>query len=161
MTTHPGMADAERLEAMADELAAQLSALPEASFTRRAADGAWTAAEVVAHMTEMLPYWTLAAASVAADPGRPIGRELDDPDRVGAVAAANTIPRAEALAHLRQAAHEAAASIRAHDERAWSAQGKHYTRGPLTVADTIRTLVMEHAGIHCRQALEATGVHAD
>jgi len=153
----PGMTDAERLEATVGELAAELTALPEASFTHRAAPGEWTAAEVVGHMTEMMPYWARAAAAVAAAPGQSFGRELDDPDRVGAVASANDVHRGEALARLRHAAHEAAASIRAHDDAAWTQTGEHHSRGTMTVGAVIHLLVVEHAGEHVQQALDAAG----
>src|SRR5688500_5268508 len=96
-----GMTEAERLEAMVDELAERLTQLPESAFTQLAGPDDWTAAEVVGHMTEMMPYWATAAAAVAAEPGQSFGRALDDPDRVGAVAAANDVPRGEALARLR------------------------------------------------------------
>src|SRR6187431_565858 len=109
----PGMADAERLEATVDELAARLTALPEPSFTRRTGVDDWTAAEVVGHMAELLPYWAGVASAVAAEPGRPLGRALDDPDRMGAVTAANAIPRGESLARLRHATHEASQVIHA------------------------------------------------
>jgi hypothetical protein len=154
---HPGVNCAERLEAMVDELATRLSAVPEGSFVRRSGPDDWTAAEVVGHMTEMMPYWAGVAAAVAAEPGRSFGRPLDDPDRIGAVRAANDVHRAEALARLRHAARQTAESIRSHDTAAWQTRGLHPTRGPMTVGDVFESLVVEHAAGHCRQALDAAG----
>lgn len=154
---HPGMTDAERLEALVDDLAQRLNALPEESFTRRPAPEEWTAAEVIGHMAEMMPYWTRVTEAVVREPGRPLGRELDDPDRVGAVTAANDLPRAEALARMRHAAHEAATSIRSHDDAAWRTAGTHHSRGAMTVNEVITSLVVEHAEGHARQALAAAG----
>jgi hypothetical protein len=108
-------------------------------------------------MTEMMPYWGHAFAAVAAEPGRPVGRELDDPDRVGAVASANGVPRAEALTRLRHAAHEAATAISRIDEQGWQASGIHPVRGPISVGEGVRTLIIEHAEGHVRQALAAAG----
>ena len=156
--TRTNMTEAERLEAIVDDLATQLSALPEASFTHRSGAEEWTAAEVVGHMAEMMPYWARAAAAVAAEPGRSFGRQLDDPDRVGAVASANEVPRAEALARLRHAAHQAAASIRTHDGAALQAVGIHPRHGEMTAAHVIQELLIEHAEAHVRQALAAAGV---
>jgi uncharacterized damage-inducible protein DinB len=155
--TYPGMIDAERLEALVDELAERLTQLPEAAFTRRSAPDEWTAAEVVAHMTEMMPYWARALSAVAADPSRRVGRALDDPDRVGAVAGANQVPRAEALTRLRHAAHETAAAISRFDEDTWRAERLHDTRGPMGIGEAVRALVIEHAEGHVRQALTAAG----
>ncbi len=154
---NPGVMGAERLEAMIDDLATRLAALPDASFVRRAGPGDWTAAEVIGHMTEMMPYWAHVAAAVAAEPGRAFGRELDDPDRLGAVRAANDLPRAEALARLRHAAHEAVTLMRTHDTAAWQTAGAHPTRGSMTVGNVINSLIVEHAEGHCQQALDAAG----
>jgi len=157
MATFPGMVDAERLEAIVDELAERLTQLPEAAFTRRPAPEEWSAAEIVAHMAEMMPYWARAAAAVAAEPGRAIGRELDDPDRVGALAGANDVPRAEALARLRHAAHEAASTLGGLDEAAWRATGRHHARGEMSIAEGVQSLIVEHAEAHVQQALAAAG----
>ena len=155
---HPGAVVAERIEALVDELATRLAGAPEEAFTRRRAAEEWTAAEVVGHLTEMFPYWARAAARIAAQPGSSFGRELDDPDRVGAVATANTVPRAAALAHLRHAAHESATMISALDAQGWDARGMHATRGEMPVHMLIMSLVVEHAEGHARQALAASGV---
>jgi uncharacterized damage-inducible protein DinB len=155
--TRPAMAAAERLEAMVDDLAARLTALPEETFTHRPSAEEWTAAEVVGHMTEMMPYWASAATAVAAEPGRPFGRALDDPDRVGAVRAANDLSRAEALARLRHAAHEAANAIRPLDGVGWEARGMHHARGAMTAGQVLEELLVGHAAAHVRQALTAAG----
>jgi hypothetical protein len=151
------MADAERLEAMVDDLAQRLNTLPESSFTRRASSEDWTAAEVIGHMSEMMLYWTRAAATVAREPGHAVGRALDDPERTGAVAGANAVPRAEALARVRHAAHEAATSIRSLDESAWNAEGLHHGRVTITAGEVITSLLVEHAEGHVQQALVAAG----
>jgi uncharacterized damage-inducible protein DinB len=155
--TLPGMTDAEKLEAMVDELATRLTALPEDSFTRRQSPDEWTAAEVVAHMAEMMPYWARVAAAIAREPGSSFGRELDDPDRVGAVTSSNQIPRSESLARLRHAAHEAATAIRGLDASAWEISGKHQTRGEMSIARLIDELLMAHVAAHVQQALTAAG----
>ena len=159
--TRPGAVDAERLEAMVDDLATRLAELPESALTHRAGPEDWTAAEVIGHMTEMMPYWARVAAAVAAEPGRTFGREPDDPDRVGAVRAVNGVPRAELLARLRSAAHEAANAIKLHDADAWAAEGVHPRYGRMTVGALIDALLVEHAAGHVRQALEAAGVPPD
>jgi hypothetical protein len=151
------MTDAEQLEATVDELAARLTALAEPSFTQRAEPEEWTAAEVVGHMTELMTYWARVAAAVAAEPGRSFGRSLDDPDRVGAVASANDVPRGESLARLRHATHEASQAIRAFDAEQWDTAGIHPTNGSMTVGEIVRQLLVEHAIAHAHQALVAAG----
>lgn len=153
----PGMTDAERLEATVDELAARLTALSEPSFTQRAGADDWTAAEVVGHMTEIVQYWARVATAVAAEPGRSFGRALDDPDRLGAVTAANAIPRGESLTRLRHATHEASQAIRAFDAAQWETAGIHPTNGSMTVGEIVRQLLVEHAIAHTHQALVAAG----
>ena len=153
----PGVLAAEQIEAMMDDLAVQLAAAPEEHFTRRATPEDWTAAEVIGHLVEMLPYWARVARDVAATPGSPIGRALDDPDRTGAIAGANTLPRAEALARLRAAAHEAATVLRPLNAADWDVTGMHHVRGVLAVGDLVESLLTRHAEEHVRQALQAAG----
>lgn len=155
--TRPGMAHAERLEAMVDELAARLTALPEDAYTRRASEEEWTAAEVVGHVIEVMSYWPGMAAAIAAEPGLSFGRDLDDPDRIGAVRSANDVPRTEALTRLRHATHEAANSIRGFDTEQWETSGMHRTRGPSTVGQVVDELLIEHVAAHVHQALDAAG----
>lgn len=152
---NPGAELAEQLEAQIDELIVELTALPEAAFTQRSGADEWTAAEVVGHLSEMMPYWSEVAVQVAAAPGTGLGRELDDPDRVGPVAAANEIPRGEALSRLRAAAHTAAERLRSLADRDWQATGVHRTTGPMTVEAMVRGLLVEHAAGHVQQALDA------
>lgn len=153
----PGPMYAEHVRAAADELIARLVQRDEATFTHRPGPDEWSAAEVVGHMREMLPYWAGVAAAVAAAPGTRFGRALDDPARLAAVANANAIPRADALHGLRDAAHQSAMTIAALDDDAWAREGVHPQRGPQSVEIIIRTLVVEHAEMHLRQALDAAG----
>lgn len=154
---NPGVELAEQLEAQIDELIVELTALPEAAFTRRREPDEWSAAEVVGHLTEMMPYWAGVAVQVADAPGTELGRALDDPDRVGPVAAANEIARGEALGRLRAAAHAAAEALRSLDDQGWQATGAHRTAGPMTVEAMVRSLLVEHAAGHVQQALDAAG----
>ena len=155
----PGIGEAERLTAMVDDLAVRLAALPEASFTQRSGAEEWTAAEVVGHMTELMPYWAHRAVAIARQPGASWGRSLDDPDRVGAVRTANDLPRAEALARLRNAAHEAATVLASLNENDWQTTGMHTERGATTIAELVKQGLVEHAASHVRQALTAAGAH--
>lgn len=153
----PGLLDAERLLATVDDLITGLTALDEATFSRRPAADAWTAAEVVGHVTEMMPYWARAGRAIAASPGASFGRAEDDPDRVGAVRAANDRARAEALTRLRAAAHEAADIIATFDTAGWNAVGTNPGRGSRSVQWVITNLLVDHAVGHARQALQAAG----
>src|SRR5262249_30991475 len=141
----PGVLIAERLEATVDELATELAALPEESFTRRAALGGWTAAEVVGHLTEMMPYWARVAAEVGKQPRRPLGRRMAAPARLGAVPTANVVPRAEPLAPRRPAVKEAAPAIKANEGAFWSGVGVHPTFGELPGGGFIPSRPVEHA----------------
>lgn len=156
--TGAGALDGARLMAQVDELAAELAALPEESFTRRARPEDWTAAEVTGHLTEMMPYWAGVVTAVAARPGSAFGRAEDDPDRLGAVRAANAISRGEALTRLRQAAHTAALAFSAQSDADRDATGVHPQHGAMTVAAVIEMTVLSHLESHTRQALEAAGV---
>ena len=153
----PAAAAGQRMITIGDDLVSRLAALPEATFTQRRRTDDWTAAEVVGHMTEIMAYWTRVAAAIADEPGRTFGRDLDDPDRLGAVRSANDRPRAEALGRLRDATRAAALALAALGPRAWQTEGVHVSRGPMTVGAVIETFLVQHAAGHSHQALAAAG----
>jgi uncharacterized damage-inducible protein DinB len=124
----------------------------EEAYARPAAD-AWSAAEILAHLVEMLPYWAEQARAVAArsQDGEPFGRTHDDPERIAAV-----------RQHARDDLRELAAGVRASLERAtvvlcaipahgWQRTGRHARRGEMSVAQIIEQFLVEHAEEHAQQ----------
>jgi hypothetical protein len=77
----------ERLQTAVVSILAEADRLrPEDAYTSPGAD-TWSAAEILAHLVEILPYWAEQARTVAArsEDGAPFCRTYDDPDRLAAV----------------------------------------------------------------------------
>src|SRR4051794_16888686 len=114
MAEHPGEARTRRLEAAARPLIQRAEGLGEEQLYRAPAEGEWAPMQILAHVAEMLPYWSRQAREVASrvKDDEPFGRTHADPDRIAAVEnhardrLADVLPRlhaglAEALTTLR------------------------------------------------------------
>jgi hypothetical protein len=117
----------------------------------------WGPREVLAHVNEMLPYWTAQLEGVlAGDPGSPVpfGRIATDPDRLGRIDA----DRRQTAGWLLDAidaglvtAGSFAGGLSAADlERT----GLHPTRGELTIGDSIDRFLVTHLEEHFVQLRE-------
>jgi hypothetical protein len=159
MTAHHDIAErqVERMEAQVDELVRVIAAASAEAWTRRHGDDQWTAAEVCGHVAEMMPFWAAQAREIAAAPGKRIGREEDDPRRVGGVRQGATLDRHQTVEHLRAAAAEAAATLRTLPDSAWSAEALSESRGRLTVEAMIDALLIQHLEEHVRQVERGVG----
>jgi hypothetical protein len=158
MTVHHDIAERqiERIEAQVDELVRVIAAASDEAWTRHQ-EGQWTAAEVCGHVAEMVPFWAAQAREIAADPGRRIGREEDDPRRVGGVRQGAALDRHQTVEHLRAAAAEAAAIIRALPDSAWTAEAVSESLGQTTVERMIDALLIKHLEDHVQQVERSMG----
>ena len=114
----------------------------------------WGPREVLAHVNEMLPYWTAQLEGVlAGDPGTPapFGRVATDPDRLGRIEADRRQTAGWLLdaidAGLVTAGGFAAGLSAADLERT----GLHPTRGELTIGASIDRFLVTHLEEHVVQ----------
>ena len=143
---------------IAEEARARLEGVLEVVW-RTPYEGEWSPASICGHIAEMLPYWPERARQ-ALESGAPLGRALDDPERLGGPARFLDRTPAEAMAALAEAACQAAATIRALPLDAWRATLPHRERGAITVADVVEGLAVAHGREHLDQlarALRAAG----
>ncbi len=117
----------------------------------------WGPREVLAHVNEMLGYWTAQLESVlAGDPGTavPFGRVASDPDRIARIAADRELPSGDLLdridAGLVTATGFAGGLSAADLER----RGLHPTRGELTVGASLERFLVTHVEEHVVQLRE-------
>jgi hypothetical protein len=150
-----GEREARRLEAAIQRLLSEASSWREEDLYARASEGDWTAMEVMAHTTEMQPYWARQIQRVLAQPGGPFGRTHDDTERTGFVEAHAKDRLADALVGLQQARDEAAAVLRSLSDHDWSQVGIHSRRGEMSVADIAESFLVGHAEEHVEQAIRA------
>ena len=114
----------------------------------------WGPREVLAHVAEMLPYWLgeierIVDAGGTDTPG--FGRLEDDTIRVAIIGRDRTFPGRELLGRIDVEARRVAARFRALDGAESGFQGRHVTRGDLSVADIAERLVVGHVEGHVGQ----------
>jgi uncharacterized damage-inducible protein DinB len=143
------LADADRLR-------------PEETYRRPGAD-AWSAAEILAHLVEMLTYWAEQAQAIAArsQDGEPFGRTQDDPLRIAAVREhARDDPR-ELAAGVRASLDRATALLRSIPDPGWQRTGHHARRGEITVRQIVQQFLIEHTEEHAQQLTAALATPHD
>jgi uncharacterized damage-inducible protein DinB len=144
---------ARRLESV-NTAVGELLRRPEVAQRLRTAGGEeWSALQIVAHMTEMIPYWMHDARILAASTGEPphFGRNLDAPERLDPVARGATSDPDELLRRLDAAIQAAAGDIRAMSPAERARTGIHNRRGAMTAAEVIEQLIVQHAEEHVGQ----------
>jgi hypothetical protein len=132
-------------------MAAEFGVEPEAS---------WGPPEVLAHVSEMLPYWLGEIERVVASPtavpgGVPFGRVSSDSVRIAIVGRDRTLPIRELLARISTDTRRTAARLRdlgavGADDRT----GKHPTIGEMTLPDIGERFMATHAEEHVLQLRE-------
>jgi len=126
----------------------------------------WGPREVLAHVNEMLPYWTgqlegvvsadAAAAKRAASPAAPpaFGRIATDPNRLDRIATDRPRPTGELLDGIDGGLRRASAFVDRLSAADLDRVGRHPTRGDLRVADSIERFVVSHLEEHVAQLRE-------
>jgi uncharacterized damage-inducible protein DinB len=82
-----------RLQAIADEILAEVERLPPAMITWIPGEGVWTIMDNLCHIREFVPFWTGETVRIVRRPGEQWGRDHTDTARLAAVTgtAANTL----------------------------------------------------------------------
>ncbi len=129
-----------------------------ARLRQSAGEGDWSAMETLGHTVEMIPYWMHHCGTIirAGEPPN-FGRTLESPERLEAVARAALADPDEMARLLADAVRDAARRIRAMTVGERGKTGNHNRRGPMTVADVIQILIVEHAEDHLAQVRAAVG----
>jgi hypothetical protein len=137
-------------------LADQFGTEPEAS---------WGPPELLAHVSEMLPYWLgeierILEAAPSADPV-PFGRVSDDPVRLAIIGRDRRVPLRELLARVSADGRRVAARLREIDRGETAGRvGLHPRLGEMRLPDIAERFLAAHAEGHVvqlRDILEAAG----
>jgi hypothetical protein len=114
----------------------------------------WGPREVLAHVNEMLPYWTRQLEGVLAG-GRnsapPFGRIAADPDRLRRIAEDRRRPAGELLDGIDAGLVTALGFLTELGDADLERVGLHPTRGELTVRDSLERFVVGHLEDHVNQ----------
>ena len=141
----------QRVERSVNQLLVEIERLPANVLYRPPSEGEWPVMSTLAHLAELLPYWAHQASGIAARPGEPFGRTLDDPDRVGAVSEHGQDSLDTAVGRVRASLEECIRVLRALPAEAWSRSGQHAIRGPMTIEQLVDAFLVNHAEEHAVQ----------
>jgi hypothetical protein len=126
--------------------------LSEAWGTEPEAD--WGPREVLAHVDEMLPYWTDQLERVVAEAEAgpvPFGRIATDPSRLSRIDANRQRPSGDLLDEIDTGIRETADFIDGLRDGASDRIGLHPSRGELTVRESIDRFIVAHLEDHVAQ----------
>ena len=158
ITENPSETQAERLERVCAEVA-ELLREPKVASRLRASPGEneWSAMQTLGHMTEMIPYWLNHCRVLIAATGEPptFGRTPGSPERLAGVAHGATAPSDVLLDQLQDEVRAAAGTIRKLSMAERGKRGMHPGRGEMTVADVIKSFIVDHAEEHLAQVQSA------
>lgn len=114
----------------------------------------WGPPELLAHVNEMLPYWTDQLETVLAGNGSeavPFGRVATDPGRLGRIGSDRRRPIGELLGGIEAGVERAGAFAAGLSAADAERRGLHSTRGELSVGAAIERFLAGHLEEHVAQ----------
>jgi hypothetical protein len=144
----------QRLDAVRDELAGRADTLAGLLTSADPEAGErWTGEQVLAHIDELLGYWSDEARRVLQGPDGAVefGRGKKDPGRLRAVELGRARDGEPLLAELLQNLAGTRAWIGGLVEEDLVVVGVHFRRGRMTVGEIVETYVVAHVEEHLEQ----------
>lgn len=145
------------VEQAAEAYAAFIARQSETAFHRRPAPDEWTAAELTGHVAEFPSTFAEQVRRLANNPSAPIGRSLEDPGRLSAVARLAGAGPAAAAGEVRTGLQQALATLGSIPAAGWEVRGQHPRFGSVSVAELVERLILSHLRDHLEQARAACG----
>jgi uncharacterized damage-inducible protein DinB len=144
---------ASRLERVVGSVVENVKDLSSEALHREPAPGEWSVMMTLGHVSEVLPYWSRQARRIALSDrdDEPIGRALDDPDRVGAVERHANSRIEDILSLLHDGLAEATRTLRDLPTDRWSRTAQHPRLGAITVEYIVEHFLVEHVEEHLGQ----------
>jgi hypothetical protein len=150
-----------QIEDVGSELTSFLEGLSPEAFYREPEGENWSVAEIAGHVSEAPLTFARQAALLAAEPGRTVGRQLEDDERLQGVESLLSVTPAAAARTFQANLREAAAILRTIPDESWQVQGTHARFGPMSVQQLVETVILEHLRGHLEQAREAAAAALD
>jgi hypothetical protein len=126
--------------------------LSESYGTEPEAD--WGPREVLAHIDEMLPYWTEQLGIVLAGDRAtavPFGRVATDPSRLARIGAERQRPVADLLDDIARGLDGVDQFLATLEPEDGDRVGRHSTRGEISVRDSVERFLVSHLEDHVEQ----------
>jgi hypothetical protein len=125
-------------------------------------ESAWGPREVLAHVSEMLPFWLGEIELVLAESGRAgagaeppgFGRTEADPLRVEVIGRDRGFPSRELIDRIDVEGARVARRLRALNDAEAATVGRHVTRGDLSVTEMAERFLVTHVEGHVTQLRE-------
>jgi hypothetical protein len=115
----------------------------------------WDRGQLLAHVAELLPYWTREAELVVERGGGvPFGRVKTDPGRIAAIERDRNQDAALLLSRMDQGVEQVLALLGRLDDEALARTGTHERLGEMTVTGIIDRFLVEHLEEHADQLEE-------
>ena len=158
MAAHLNLNDTRQaLSKTHQELLSTLSGANDETLHRRAAEGTWSLAEVLAHVSDARRFFIREAVRVISSPGSRMGRTIQDPGRISAVKEHGT-DSASALRDALNGSHaEVMSALDKMSDADLEIPGEHVKFGRQTVGELIQHFIVEHEQKHVQQARRCAG----
>jgi hypothetical protein len=118
----------------------------------------WDRGQVLAHVAEILPYWSEQVELVVERGGGvPFGRVKSDPERIAAIERDRGVDTAELLRRMDQGLQRVLELLDCLDMDALERTGTHERLGEMTAAAVIDRFIVEHLEEHAEQLEETAG----
>jgi hypothetical protein len=146
-----------RLRAAAERIRATVPKVPDDARTSADPETGeqWDRGQVLAHVAEILPYWSEQIELVVERGGGvPFGRVKSDPERNAAIERDRLVDTAELLRRMDQGLLGVLALLDRLDERALERTGTHERIGEMTAAAIVDRFLVEHLEEHAEQLEE-------
>ncbi len=129
---------------------------PVAAAFANEAEAAWGPPELLAHVTEMLPYWLGEVERVLAgrDDAVPFGRVATDPVRIAIISRDRTVPLRELYDRVESDVARCGRRLEALTPADLLRRGLHPRDGVVTIGDMLQRFVIGHLEEHTRQLAE-------
>ncbi len=123
-------------------------------------EAAWGPPEVLAHVSEMLPYWLGEVERILAGPAGaavPFGRIGTDPLRIASIERDRSLPADELFDRIDRGLDRWTQRVQALTPDDWTRLGSHPTRGDMTIAAIADRQIAAHTEEHVEQLVELLG----
>jgi hypothetical protein len=129
---------------------------PMAEVFDHSDEARWGPPEVLAHVSEMLPYWLGEVERILAGPAEPVpfGRVGTDPVRIAIIGRDRTLPVGELYARIDVDLDRWDARLRSLTPEQLEKLGLHPRLGEMTVAAVVGRMVVGHTAEHAVQLEE-------
>lgn len=149
-----------RIETLVNELLAQVRGVPLSARHRAATEGEWTAIQVLAHVTEFVPFWARQARWLSEQEqekirfGRSTADPEQDPERLGAIERYGNYSLSGIEGLLQKGRAQAVEDLQAIRSETWTRTGQQVNGQVRTVAQVVDELLIDHLVAHIQQVAQ-------